>query len=186
MRNGSGSGPRDAEQPRVNNTVHSSQQAMTNAFPLSSFIATGHHKRIPPVVHSSQQAITNAFPPAVIHRNRPSQTHFPLPSFIATGRHERIPPSRHSSQQAATNATSSRHSSQIATGHHKRIPPCRHSSQQAITNAFLPPVIPAWAGIWMRDPRTILRTHPVTLRGLGYFHEYIVGRRTGDSRLSPE
>ena len=35
----------------------------------------------------------------------------------------------------------------------------------------------------MRDPRTILRMHPVTLRGLGYFHEYIVGRRTGDSRL---
>ena len=35
----------------------------------------------------------------------------------------------------------------------------------------------------MRDPRTILRMHPVTLRGLGYSHEYIVGRRTGDSRL---
>ena len=35
----------------------------------------------------------------------------------------------------------------------------------------------------MRDPRTILRTHPVTLRGLGYFPKYIVGRRTGDSRL---
>ena len=39
------------------------------------------------------------------------------------------------------------------------------------------------AGIWMRPPGTILRMHPVTLRGPGYSHEYVVGRRTGDSRL---
>ena len=35
----------------------------------------------------------------------------------------------------------------------------------------------------MCHPRTILRMHPVTLRGLGCSHEYVVGHRTGDSRL---
>ena len=35
----------------------------------------------------------------------------------------------------------------------------------------------------MRDPRTILRMQPVTLWGLGYSHEYVGGRRTGDSRF---
>ena len=35
----------------------------------------------------------------------------------------------------------------------------------------------------MRHPRTILRMHPVTLWGLGCSHEYVVGHRTGDSRL---
>ena len=112
MRNGSGSGPRDAEQPRVNNTVHSSQQAITNAF-LPVVIHRNRPPRTqpPPVIHrKSQQAITNAFP---------------LQSFIATGHHKRIPPSRHSSQQAITNAFPLQ--SFIATGHHERIPPSRHS-----------------------------------------------------------
>ena len=35
----------------------------------------------------------------------------------------------------------------------------------------------------MCHPRTILRMSPVTLRGLGCSHEYVVGHRTGDSRL---
>ena len=35
----------------------------------------------------------------------------------------------------------------------------------------------------MCHPRTILRMNPVTLRGLGCSHEYVVGHRTGDSRL---
>ena len=35
----------------------------------------------------------------------------------------------------------------------------------------------------MRHPRTILRMRPVTLWGLGCSHEYVVGHRTGDSRL---
>ena len=35
----------------------------------------------------------------------------------------------------------------------------------------------------MRPPRIILRMHSVTLRGLECSHEYVVGRRTGDSPL---
>ena len=42
-------------------SIHRNRPSQTHSS-LPSFIATGHHKRIPPCRHSSQQAITNAFP----------------------------------------------------------------------------------------------------------------------------
>ena len=64
----------------------------------------------------------------------------------------------------------------------RSFPHPRHSGVRHVILVVLF-VIPAKAGIWMRPPRIILRMHPVTLRGLECSHEYVVGRRTGDSRL---
>ena len=78
----------------------------------------------------------------------------------------------------------------LAPCRHSPVPLRRHSRVPAVIPPSLCAVIPASltsfprrreSGCAIHEP--FYECHPVILRGLGYSHEYVVGRMTGDSRL---